>query len=100
MTNVYCQTDLGLGMLPGLRTLDHILPRDLGGSNETHNLVTSCGRCNGSRGSGPLLGWVRRQFPEQWFEVLERVSEAQDKPLAPLDASALNLMRQSNRVLA
>lgn len=32
-------------------TLDHLTPHSHGGSNDATNLVTSCGRCNSSRGN-------------------------------------------------
>src|SRR3990167_5056259 len=32
-------------------TLDHLTPHSRGGSNQATNLVTSCHRCNSSRGS-------------------------------------------------
>jgi len=32
-------------------TLDHLKPHSKGGSNHETNLVTSCGRCNSSRGN-------------------------------------------------
>src|SRR5690606_9438228 len=32
-------------------TLDHLVPHSKGGSNEATNLVTSCKRCNDSRGN-------------------------------------------------
>jgi HNH endonuclease len=32
-------------------TLDHLIPHSLGGSNAEGNLVTSCKRCNDSRGA-------------------------------------------------
>ena len=38
-----------------LAHLDHILPRCLGGSNASENLITSCKRCNDKRGSKPPL---------------------------------------------
>lgn len=31
-------------------TLDHIVPRELGGDNKPSNLITACHRCNSSRG--------------------------------------------------
>lgn len=39
-------------------TLDHILPRVDGGSNEYFNLVTCCLACNSSRKSTPFAEWV------------------------------------------
>ena len=31
------------------RTLDHVLPRERGGTNDAHNLITSCLSCNSKR---------------------------------------------------
>ncbi len=38
-------------------TLDHVLPRSRGGSNEDTNLVTACQSCNSSKGA---------RTPEEW----------------------------------
>lgn len=35
-------------------TLDHVVPRSRGGSNEASNLFTACRSCNSARGAGPL----------------------------------------------
>jgi len=35
-------------------TLDHVIPHSLGGSNHETNVVTSCFRCNSSRGTRSL----------------------------------------------
>jgi len=40
-------------------TLDHLRPYDLGGSNETTNLVTCCHRCNSARGKRPVAAFAR-----------------------------------------
>jgi len=37
------------------RTADHVVPRIEGGSDEPHNLVAACQRCNSARS----LAWVR-----------------------------------------
>lgn len=47
---VYCGTDLH-NARPANVTLDHLLPRCDGGTNEAGNLVTACRRCNCSRGA-------------------------------------------------
>lgn len=36
---------------PMYATLDHIIPHSVGGSNQPHNLVLACSKCNGARGS-------------------------------------------------
>lgn len=36
-------------------TLDHLKPRIRGGSNKSHNLITSCFRCNSARSDRQLV---------------------------------------------
>jgi 5-methylcytosine-specific restriction endonuclease McrA len=52
---VYCGKDVESAML----SLDHILPRELGGGHEATNLVTCCLGCNGSRKDMPMRAWLR-----------------------------------------
>ena len=40
-------------------TLDHLIPRAEGGGNEQTNLVTSCRRCNSSRGTRRVEAFAR-----------------------------------------
>ncbi len=47
-TCVYCLRDLH-DANPFDVTLDHLMPRSLGGTHETTNLVTACRSCNSSR---------------------------------------------------
>ena len=49
---VYCRR-------PPPLTLDHLVPRALGGGNETENLVTCCRSCNRARSTLPLRAWFR-----------------------------------------
>jgi len=44
-------------------TIDHITPREKGGSNTHTNLVTSCGKCNSSK---------QDKTKRQWFQYLKR----------------------------
>lgn len=41
-------------------TLDHVIPHTLRGSDKPDNLVTSCKRCNETRGAKPLEIWKPR----------------------------------------
>ena len=41
-------------------TLDHVLPRSRGGTNEQGNLVASCNSCNGKKGAMPYEAFVAR----------------------------------------
>lgn len=45
---VYCGASIEEGIV---LTLDHLIPHCQGGSNASENLVTSCRKCNSSRGS-------------------------------------------------
>lgn len=40
-------------------TLDHLIPRSKGGSNQSQNLITACKRCNSSRGNRPLTAFCQ-----------------------------------------
>ena len=51
---VYCGTAKGPRF-----TLDHLLPRCLGGTNAVTNLVSACASCNGSRQHKSLRQWFR-----------------------------------------
>jgi len=39
-------------------SLDHVLARDLGGSNDAENLVTACGTCNSAKTNLSLGDWL------------------------------------------
>ena len=53
---VYC----GLEMDAGVEfTLDHLVPTELGGSNETRNLITCCKSCNSMKGSKSMRDFFR-----------------------------------------
>jgi len=39
-------------------TLDHVVPRCLGGSNRPHNLCVACLACNQKKGNKPPHLWI------------------------------------------
>lgn len=41
-------------------SLDHLVPRELGGSNHASNLVTACHLCNSTRRNLSLRTWLRQ----------------------------------------
>lgn len=51
---LYCGSDLR-GSVASDVTLDHLLPRSAGGTNDPTNLITACRTCNCTRGNKP---WV------------------------------------------
>ncbi len=54
-TCVYCSRRLPKKEL----SLDHLVPKSVGGSNAAWNLVTSCVSCNRSRGNMELDRWLQ-----------------------------------------
>ena len=53
----YCGTDLRTSE-PSELTLDHLLPRSLGGDNSNDNLVLACRSCNSARGAKPWVDYA------------------------------------------
>lgn len=70
---VYCGRDLK-GMQPNDVTLDHLLPRCAGGTNETANLVTACKSCNSSRQDKPWIDYATGG-------ARDRIEQLRRKPL-------------------
>lgn len=58
---VYCRRSLSDDHIESdrERTLDHLVPRSLGGSHGAHNLVTCCGHCNSARQELSLADWLK-----------------------------------------
>lgn len=84
----YCGCDLTLDDI----SIDHVIPRDLGGEHKWDNVVACCSRCNSQKSNSPPTGrweprnkpWIpthysllrnRREFPivighESWMDWL------------------------------
>jgi len=83
---VYCGTRVGLKYAMTNWTLDHIVPRTLGGSNATENLITSCNLCNLRKGRLTLMRFLRMNAneynPRRTVEhVLRIIAYRTGKPL-------------------
>ena len=52
----WCGTTLEQG---AQLTLDHCKPRSKGGNNDATNLITSCFKCNSSRGTRSLVAFAK-----------------------------------------
>ena len=50
---VYCSADEGEGLL----TLDHVTPREVGGTHDADNLVTCCLCCNSQKQDLTMRAW-------------------------------------------
>lgn len=62
-TCCYCGKDLH-DASPRNVHLDHLRPRERGGTNDPSNLITACGRCNSARHDEPWRRWL-----QEWFGV-------------------------------
>ncbi len=81
---VYCACRVVVGVSKGKRgaTLDHVKPRENGGTNHENNLVTACRACNEAKGDREVGAWLRKRCSSQHVaEVLERLATQRAKPL-------------------
>lgn len=69
----YCGKSLK-GSAPAEVTLDHLLPRSTGGSNEATNLVTACRSCNSQRQDKPWIDYATGG-------AIERIEQLRYTPL-------------------
>lgn len=69
---LYCGTNLK-DSPASFRTIDHLIPRILGGSNHQANLATCCFACNRLKADRPLNRW----YPE----IMDQVKAQVIKPL-------------------
>lgn len=73
-------------------SLDHLLPKSLGGPGSGDNLVWCCRSCNSSKGACDLLAWHKRRGKFPPLLVLRRYLK-----LAIIQCRALDLMDCSLR---
>jgi 5-methylcytosine-specific restriction endonuclease McrA len=74
---VYCCCDMH-DAAPCDVTLDHVIPRADGGSNDASNLITACRACNSSRQDTPL---ARFCGPETRKDIKRLTSRKLDRYL-------------------
>lgn len=56
-------------------TIEHIVPRTLGGDNDLRNLGISHARCNGEKGRNWDAPARRRADPERYRRIVERLRD-------------------------
>lgn len=71
-TCAYCLKDLRY-VLPKFRTLDHVLPREFGGSHNANNLVTCCKKCNDRKAHRGLREFCKSFGTLKALNIEERV---------------------------
>jgi len=77
---VYCSIDL-TSVQSNERTLDHIIPQHLGGTNSSNNLVTACKSCNSSKGNKSTreFGALIHSEIEAVEAMLKRIANAKKR---------------------
>jgi 5-methylcytosine-specific restriction endonuclease McrA len=71
--------------------VEHVIPKDKGGSNRVSNLVLSCTKCNQGKGTRTLEDFLKRKPA-----LLKKIKAGLKKPLR--DAAAVNATR--NRIVS
>lgn len=55
----YCDSPLNVAVVGGAPThFDHMEPLARGGSNEDHNIIAACAKCNGSKGTKTVFEFM------------------------------------------
>lgn len=68
---------------PYAATIDHVIPRGLGGRTRSTNLVTACFQCNHTRGNLTLEEWADRFYNGNKIRaaaLIDRVMDAINEP--------------------
>jgi hypothetical protein len=81
-----CDTNISWNNLPTDATIDHILPRSHGGTDDPSNVVSACNGCNNRRdyewrkrlGEGSLLGKWPIRTPQQKAMHVPRIKQTED----------------------
>lgn len=87
----YCGRDLR-NAAPADVTLDHLLPRSSGGTNEPTNLVTACRSCNCSRQDKPWIDYATGG-------ARDRIEQLRNAPLNVALAKAILANRAGDPVV-
>ena len=68
-------------------SLDHVLPYSQGGSNDSCNLITSCQKCNSSRGDRPVDEFVKAvaSYLDRGVRAEDILKSIADRLALPLD---------------
>lgn len=80
-------------------TLDHLIPRKLGGLDTGDNLLPACGICNSSKGAKDVLHWYRDrgEFPpllilRRYLKMIVKEAEAGGVMDAAIDSEEVRRM--------
>lgn len=88
---VYCERDAARSRTPRRFGLDHLVARELGGTNAAENLAMACKDCNARKGAMDL---------DAWLDVLAEEGRDVDAIRARLGATLAEIDRPLGRDLA
>jgi len=94
---VYCGAageEHGVGL-----TLDHLVPVELGGSNDPSNLVTACAHCNSAKQALTTRGWLGRLRARgiNASRVARRIRALVRRPLDRVEGRRLEKIRKTRK---
>jgi hypothetical protein len=69
---MYC----GIPMGQRLMTVDHFIPLELGGDNDTSNYLTACRKCNKKKGNKHPADFLEQHVVSALYEYLKRRSKS------------------------
>lgn len=78
-------------------TLDHVVPRAAGGSNDPSNLVVACLSCNSSRQDTPLAQWAAKLAAQKAAELVQDDEAARALFAREYAAAILRRVRNETR---
>lgn len=92
-TCCYCGRAIIAGVhvsVPGAATLEHIVPKVEGGSDDADNLATVCVGCNSSKGAQSMRSWLKvlRSRGVDTDAVRREIRNRTGRNLAPFRAEA------------
>ena len=64
-------------------TIEHIIPKSEGGSNEISNLTVSCNQCNRARGRIPHEQFIRIRKMKMWNRLARKVKKGGRNYMTP-----------------
>lgn len=89
---IYCGANEGETML----TLDHVLPRELGGTHDGENLVTCCFSCNSSKQDVSMRAWFQA-LRDRDIDTTKLSSRIRKHLARPIDINLGKQLRANRR---
>jgi 5-methylcytosine-specific restriction endonuclease McrA len=91
---IYCGSSADEG---AALSLDHVTPRELGGTHHADNLVTCCIKCNASKQDDGMRGWFQ-SLRDRGIDTAKLSRRIRAATARPLDIAAGKALRAARAV--